>query len=77
MTSTIGRPHDAAALTTLHRPANAQQIEDARHAARQALAALRAIDPAAMRPDDWTAAGRCASALGDVIDELERIGRHA
>jgi hypothetical protein len=59
----------------IHEPANTKQIADARHAARQALAALRAVDPALITGDSWSAVGRCASALIDVSAELERVAR--
>ena len=77
MTRHIGGHLDLGALARLHQPANTQQLADARHATRQAIAALRAVDPVYMRGDDWTALGRCAAALVDVAAELERIERRA
>ena len=55
MTRHIGGHLDLGALSRLHQPANTQQLADARHATRQAIAALRAVDPVYMRGDDWTA----------------------
>lgn len=75
MNRTIGGPLNLAALAQLHQPANARQIGDARHAVRQALAALRAVDSGQITGDSWQAIGRCASALVDVSAELERVER--
>ncbi len=58
------RPHDLA-------------LADARDHTRRALAALRSLDPGSVTGEAWSAVGRCASALRDVGDELERIARRA
>lgn len=75
MSRTIGGNLDLAALAQLHQPPNVRQIADARHATRQALAALRAVEPAQINGESWQAVARCAAALVDVAAELERIER--
>jgi hypothetical protein len=61
--------------TRIHEPPNTKQIADARHAARQALAALRATDVALMAADTRAAVARANAALRDVADDLEVIER--
>jgi hypothetical protein len=75
VSNTIGGTLDLAALRTLHQPPNARQIADARHATRQALAALRAVEPAHISGESWQAVARCAAVLVDVQAELERVER--
>lgn len=59
----------------LHQPQHAAALADAADHARRALAALRAIEPGAVRGDTFAAVGRCGALLVDLVAELERIGR--
>ena len=66
-------PLDLGSLAQLHRPVNAKQYESARFAARQSLAAVRAIDSTQLSTDTYIELTRVASTLAGAITQLELL----
>ena len=55
-----------------HRPAHAQQLDDASYGVRFALSALKAIDTHALPTAEHERLSRVASQLADIAEELSR-----
>ncbi len=74
---TIGGSLGLQALAMLHQPTHRRALIDARHTARQSLAALQAIDPAQLSDNKRQVISRCAGFLRAVVDQLSALEHRA
>ena len=70
---TLGGKLHMQALAQLHRPPNSKQLASARLAARQSLAAIRAIDSEQLNAGAYADLTHVANTLSDAINELARL----
>lgn len=77
MNRPIGGSLDVGSLAKLNASAHTQQLAHARHHAKSALSALRAVDQSGLAAGEYEQLSRTSAALADAVDELDRIARAA